>query len=252
MLEIISYTDSLSTSWMLQKTSGVFKQPVTFVGLNNKKIKSMEYYPKIQAYVDALKNSKATHVFIVDAFDTILLKTPSVPVYLKDKVVVSSGCSSWPKCYDKLLYKTPDFVQCMYKKLPQCHPNSGNIYGPREQLLSLFQNMSVKREEMNEYIQKVSDQASLMHVIHVVPDIVIDYNSTVFVNLYACHGKTPRQFIGRTTCFQYPWDPMSRVSVRDGSVFYKHSHDISMPSFAHASGRGYDKLRSILSQMKIV
>lgn len=91
MFEIISYTDSLSASLMLQKTSGVFNQHVTFVGLNNTKIKPMEYYPKIQTYVDALVNSKATHVFMVDAFDTILLKTPSVPIYLKDKIVVSSG-----------------------------------------------------------------------------------------------------------------------------------------------------------------
>jgi hypothetical protein len=245
-IEVLTYATSPLPTLPLFRTASALDIPLRVIGETTGVLPFRKFYKKIDAYLDALHTSNASHVFVVDAYDSMFVRRPHVPAHLVDTIVVSAECGSYPMCYTQLLDTLEPVRACVRSGSPQCFLNSGNVMGPRTRLIRWYDSLRRLRPTLPRR-ERWSDQATMTRLwLAGTTDLQLDHRHEVFFNLYECHGTTPRYLGTRELCFRRAYNPILDIRIHNGSFTVG---DNATPCLVHASGNGAAKLRRLQTSL---
>lgn len=164
--------------------------------------------------------------------------------HLNESILVSGECGSWPKCYKKQYEKVAAYRSCRAVS-HACYPNTGAYLGKPLAIMRLLSELQ-KFAQLGDGVEHGDDQAAANRLLlSNTPkvDMVVDYQSEIFVSLYGCKHPTIRTFYKNwTLCHDGSFDPLRRIQRKvDNRLTFDTSKannrsSRSQPFLLHANG----------------
>ena len=265
-LAVLTYATVLPVDWLLGTSAARARVPLVLVGLGDAHVRSRLFADKYTALLRAaLVLAQAwptTALVLADAWDVVIansLDHASAAARLaidsvrrSERVLLSTECNSWPRCYRELFEADPGLSRCLKRAGHTCFSNGGLWMGSARTLASamipeLLGRMGTPLRHVGctrDYgrpcrIEHAYDQAVLNRMLlaraelrAAPPPAAIslhtDSRSSVFLSLFTCVGPlTFRRLggIGAEYCHVANHTPLERIRVTADGLAYRGPFD---------------------------
>ena len=278
-IAVLTYATELPVDWLLGASAARLRVPLVLVGLGSPHDRSRLFTHKYTALLRAARVLAdawpATALVLSDAWDVVMAnaldRSPAArravdAVRRSERVLLSTECNSWPRCYRELFATDAGLRRCLGSAGRTCFVNGGLWMGSARTLSSamipeLLRRMGAPLRGVgctrdyrtpcrieNEYDQAVLNRMLLGRdsLRAAAPpsravSLHVDSRSSVFLSLFSCAGPTFRAIgsHGAEYCHVRNHTPLERVRVRADGVAYRDAprgDEAELPLFIHTNG----------------
>ena len=279
---VLTYLTDIENPWILGLSAAHHRVPLVWAG---KGMRWSGVSVKLGAARRALQLLHAARpgiaVVFADGADTFVANPLSSELAQRiqatahqGRVLVSSECNSWPRCYSAEYARHSAFQMCRSRRTATCYPNSGAYAGGSGTLLDFLSALR-STAEAGSGAEHLDDQAALHRLYlaryggggapvqapaslasteHLPPwqgaqavsgplEVAVDDEGAVFLGMHACKGSGAlHSFRARgttfSTCHTGAHDPFASLTANGSTLSHTNvrAGTRRTPFLAHASG----------------